>query len=224
MANQPDKKEQVRIIASRVAQELKDGYVINLGIGIPTQVVNYMPKGISVTVTSENGILGVGGDPAPGTEDKDLINAGGGFISAIPCSSYVSSCDSFGLIRGGHLDMTVLGALQVAQNGDIANWIIPGKLVPGMGGAMDLCNGAKRVIVSMVHTEKTGAPKILKECTLPLTAQKCVSKIITDMAVIERTEKGMVLKEVAYWTSVDDVIKATEADLIIDENIKVFGQ
>lgn len=218
-----DKKEQVRIIASRVAQELKDGYVLNLGIGIPTQVVNYLPKGVSVTVTSENGIIGVGGDPAPGSEDKDLINAGGGFISSIPSSCYVNSCDSFGLIRGGHLDMTVLGALQVAQNGDIANWIIPGKMVPGMGGAMDLCNGAKKVVVSMVHTEKSGDPKILKQCTLPLTAQKCVSLIVTDMAVIERTAKGLVLKEVAYWTSVDDVIKATEADLILADDIKVFG-
>ncbi len=218
-----DKKEQVRIIASRVAQELKDGYVLNLGIGIPTQVVNYLPKGVSVTVTSENGIIGVGGDPAPGSEDKDLINAGGGFISSISSSCYVNSCDSFGLVRGGHLDMTVLGALQVAQNGDIANWIIPGKMVPGMGGAMDLCNGAKKVVVSMVHTEKSGDPKILKQCTLPLTAQKCVSLIVTDMAVIERTDKGLVLKEVAYWTSVDDVIKATEADLILADDIKVFG-
>ncbi len=219
-----DKKEQVRIIASRVAQELKDGDVINLGIGIPTQVVNYLPEGVHVTVTSENGILGVGGDPKEGEEDFDLINAGGGFITTTKATSYVSSCDSFGLIRGGHLDMTVLGALQVAGNGDIANWIIPGKLVPGMGGAMDLCNGAKKVVASMVHCDKKGNSKILRECTLPLTAKNAVSLIITDMAVMEPTEKGLILREVAYWTNQEEVIKATEAELIIDGEVKTFGK
>lgn len=219
-----DKAEQVRIIASRVARELKDGDVLNLGIGIPTQVVNYLPEGIHITVTSENGILGVGGDPKEGEEDNDLINAGGGFISTTNTTSYVNSCDSFALIRGGHLDMTVLGALQVAQNGDIANWIIPGKLVPGMGGAMDLCNGAKRVVASMIHCDKKGNSKILKECTLPLTAKNAVDLIITDMAVMEPTDKGLILREVAYWTTADEVIKITDADLVIDGEVKSFGK
>lgn len=219
-----DKAEQVRIIAGRVAQELKDGDVLNLGIGIPTQVVNYLPEEIHITVTSENGILGVGGDPEDGCEDSDLINAGGGFISTTDTTSYVNSCDSFALIRGGHLDMTVLGALQVAANGDIANWIIPGKLVPGMGGAMDLCNGAKRVVASMIHCDKKGNSKILKECTLPLTAKNAVDLIVTDMAVMEPTAKGLVLREVAYWTTVDEVVKITDADLIIENKVKSFGK
>lgn len=219
-----DKKEQVRIIASRVAAELQDGDVINLGIGIPTQVVNYIPEGMEVTVHSENGIIGVGADPKEGEEDPMLINAGGGFITALPSSAYVDSCNSFGLVRGGRLSMTVLGALQVAENGDIANWIIPGKMVPGMGGAMDLCNGAKKVIVSMVHLDKNGNSKILPECTLPLTAKNAVTLIITEMAVIRPTEDGLVLEEVAYWTTAEEVVKSTQAKLIVSDNIKTFGK
>lgn len=218
-------KEKVdELIARRVAAELKDGDVVNLGIGIPTQVANYVPKGVDIVLTSENGVVRLGGVPPKGKESFDLINAGGGYISEVPGTCYVDSATSFAIVRGGHLDITVLGALEVDEEGSIANWIIPGKLVPGMGGAMDLCVGAKRVIAAFTHTDKNGAPKILKKCRLPLTAAKVVKLIVTDMAVIEPTDKGLVLKEIAYWTTLEDVVKATEAKLIISENLKIFGK
>ncbi len=217
-----DKNKVVEIIASRVAKELKDGDAVNLGIGIPTEVANYLPEGIKVWLTSENGMIGLGGKPPAGKEHKDIINAGGGFISEVPETSYIDSAFSFAIVRGGHLDVTVLGALEVDQEGNIANWIIPGKMVPGMGGAMDLCVGAKRVIAAFTHTDKNGSSKILKKCRLPLTAQGVVKLIVTEMAVMEPTSEGLVLREVASWTNVDAVKAATEAELIIPEKIGTF--
>ncbi len=217
-----DKNQIVALIAKRVAQEVKEGDLINLGIGIPTQVANYIPAELNVTVQSENGLTGVGNAPEAGKEDKDLINAGGGYVTVNPGAVYFDSALSFAIIRGGHLDITVLGTLEVDQKGNIANWIIPGKMVPGMGGAMDLCTGAKKVIAAFQHCDKKGNSKILKECKLPLTARGAVDLIVTEMAVMEVTDKGLVLKEVASWTCVDDVIKATEAELIIPENVGTF--
>ncbi len=219
-----DRNQKRILIGTRIAQELQDGDFVNLGIGIPTEVANHIPEGIKVYFHTENGMIGVGPAPDAEHQDPDLINAGGGFVTETPGASYFDSCLSFAIIRGGHLDMTVLGALQVDQKGNLANWMIPGKLVPGMGGAMDLVTGAKKVIISMEHCDKHGNSKILKKCNLPLTAAKCVDLIVTDMAVLRVTEDGLVLEEVAYWTSVDDVVKATEAELIIPENIGVFGE
>lgn len=211
------------IIARRIAKELKDGDVVNLGIGIPTEVVNHLPQGINVYLHSENGMIGVGPTPPKGQEDKDIINAGGGFLSSIPVTSYMDSAQSFAIVRGGHLDMTVLGALQVDEEGSIANWIIPGKMVPGMGGAMDLLTGAKRIVAAMKHTDKEGKSKILKKCTLPLTAYRKLSLIVTELAFIEVTPEGLVLREIHESTTVDQVVKCTEAKLILPAKIGHFA-
>ena len=206
--------EAKEIIARRVAQEIEPGTLVNLGIGLPSMVANFLPKEVHVFFQAENGVIGLGARPPEGMEDPDLTDAGGGFITAVPGAASIDSAMSFGLIRGGHLDMTVLGGLQVDERGFLANWMIPGKMVPGMGGAMDLVAGAKRVIVAMVHTAK-GNPKILRECNLPLTAMRKVSLIVTEMAVMEPTDEGLFLKEIGPDVTVDDVISSTEANLII---------
>jgi acetate CoA/acetoacetate CoA-transferase beta subunit len=203
-------------IARRVALEVQPGSLVNLGIGLPSMVANYLPEHIDVFFQAENGVIGLGARPPEGMEDPNLTDAGGGFVTAVPGAASIDSATSFGIIRGGHLDMTVLGGLQVDERGYLANWMVPGKMVPGMGGAMDLVAGAKRVVVAMVHTAK-GTPKIVPECELPLTAERRVSLIVTEMAVIEPTEKGLVLREVASDCSVDDVVAATSASLIVDE-------
>ena len=213
-------KDQVReVIAKRAAKELHDGDVVNLGIGIPTMIPNYLPEGVTVTLQSENGAMGMGPTPAAGEEDKNLINAGGGYITLMPGGSTFDSATSFAIIRGGHVNVSFLGALQVDENGDLANWIIPGKMAPGMGGAMDLVVGAKKVILTMEHTQK-GSPKILKKCTLPLTASGQVNMIITEMGVMEITPEGIVLTEIHPEFTVEDVQAATEATLIISPNLK----
>ena len=213
-------KDQIReVIAKRAAKELHDGDVVNLGIGIPTMIPNYLPAGVTVTLQSENGAMGMGPTPAAGEEDKNLINAGGGYITLLPGGSTFDSATSFAIIRGGHVNVSFLGALQVDEHGDLANWIIPGKMAPGMGGAMDLVVGAKKVILTMEHTQK-GAPKILKKCTLPLTASGQVNMIITEMGVMEITPEGIVLTEIHPEFTVEDVQAATEATLIISPNLK----
>ncbi|SHH38332.1 butyryl-CoA:acetoacetate CoA-transferase beta subunit [Caloranaerobacter azorensis DSM 13643] len=214
-----DKQRAREIIAKRVAKELKDGDVVNLGIGLPTMVANYIPDGIDIILQSENGFIGLGPVSKSGEEDKDLINAGGQPVTIKPGGAFFDSATSFAIIRGGHVDATVLGALQVDEKGNLANWMIPGKMVPGMGGAMDLVVGAKKVIIAMEHTAK-GKPKILKECTLPLTAAGQVNLIITEMAVIEVTERGLVLKELGPEATIEDVKANTEADLIIADDLK----
>ncbi len=214
-----DKNEIRNFIARRAAKELKDGDVVNLGIGLPTAIPNFLPQGVNVILQSENGLIGMGPTPEEGKENPFYTNAGGGFISTTEGASSFDSATSFGIIRGGHVDVSILGAMQVDEQGDLANWMIPGKKTPGMGGAMDLLVGAKKVILAMEHTAK-GNPKILKKCTLPLTAKGQVNMIITEMGVMEITPKGIVLKEINPEFTVEQVQAATEAQLIIDENLK----
>jgi 3-oxoacid CoA-transferase subunit B len=201
-------------MAARAAQELKDGMYVNLGIGIPTLVSNYIPKGIDVTLQSENGMLGTGPFPTKNDADPDLINAGKQTITELPRTSYFSSADSFSMIRGGHIDMAILGAMEVSERGDLANWMIPGKLVKGMGGAMDLVAGVKKVIVIMDHSNKHGQSKLLKNCTLPLTGKRVVHKIITNLGVFDVLSEGLKVVEIAKNTSLDDIKKLTEATLV----------
>ncbi len=214
--------EKRELIARRAAQELRDGYYVNLGIGMPTLVANYVPAGVRVILQSENGMLGVGPFPLAGEEDADLINAGKETVTEVPGTAYFSSADSFAMIRGGHIDLSILGAMEVDEEGNLANWMVPGKVVKGMGGAMDLVAAARRVIVAMEHATKAGEPKLLARCTLPLTGLKVVDTVITEMGFFRITPQGLVLEELAPGISIEQVRQATAANLKVSEDVKTW--